>query len=91
MLSYIAGSTELAVLCACFAGGCCVFSIFNMHPASIFMGDIGSIGLGGLLAIVASLLRLPFILLAVGAIFVIEALSVILQVTSKKVFNQKSS
>ncbi|MDR0693126.1 MAG: phospho-N-acetylmuramoyl-pentapeptide-transferase [Puniceicoccales bacterium] len=89
MLSYIAGSTELAVLCTCFAGGCFGFGIFNIHPASIFMGDIGSIGLGGLLAIVACLLRLPFILPAVGIIFVIEALSVILQVTSKKVFRRK--
>ncbi|MDR2603236.1 MAG: phospho-N-acetylmuramoyl-pentapeptide-transferase [Puniceicoccales bacterium] len=89
MLSYIAGSTELAVLCTCFAGGCFGFGIFNIHPASVFMGDIGSIGLGGLLAIVACLLRLPFILLAVGIIFVIEALSVILQVTSKKVFKRK--
>ncbi|MDR2776952.1 MAG: phospho-N-acetylmuramoyl-pentapeptide-transferase [Puniceicoccales bacterium] len=89
MLSYISGSTELAVLCACFAGGCFGFGIFNIHPASIFMGDIGSIGLGGLLAIVACLLRLPFILLAIGVIFVIETLSVMLQVTSKRVFKRK--
>ncbi|MDR1528309.1 MAG: phospho-N-acetylmuramoyl-pentapeptide-transferase [Puniceicoccales bacterium] len=89
MLSYIAGSTELAVLCACFAGGCFGFGIFNIHPASIFMGDIGSIGLGGLLAIVACLLRLPFILLTVGVIFVIETLSVMLQIASKKVFKKK--
>ncbi|MDR2778726.1 MAG: phospho-N-acetylmuramoyl-pentapeptide-transferase [Puniceicoccales bacterium] len=89
LLSYIAGSTELAVLCSCFAGGCLAFFLFNVHPASIFMGDIGSIGLGGLLAIVASLLRLPFILLAIGIIFVIETISVMLQVTSKKIFRKR--
>ncbi|MDR1890596.1 MAG: phospho-N-acetylmuramoyl-pentapeptide-transferase [Puniceicoccales bacterium] len=89
LLSYVAGSTELAVLCTCFAGGCAAFFFFNVHPASVFMGDIGSIGLGGLLAIVASLLRLPLILLAIGIIFVIETISVMLQLTSKKIFKKK--
>lgn len=89
MLSYISGASELYVLCCCFAGACFGFCLFNLNPASIFMGDTGSIGLGGLLAIVAILLRQPFSLLLVGIIFVVEALSVMLQMTSKKIFRRK--
>ena len=89
MLSYVSGASELYVLCCCFGGACLGFCLFNLHPASIFMGDTGSIGLGGLLAIVAILLRQPFSLLLVGIIFVVEALSVMLQMTSKKIFRRK--
>jgi phospho-N-acetylmuramoyl-pentapeptide-transferase len=89
LLAYIGGAGELAVLCSCFAGGCMAFWRFNAYPASVFMGDMGSMGLGGLLAIVASLLRQPFMLLIVGLFFVIEALSVMLQLTSKRLFHKK--
>jgi phospho-N-acetylmuramoyl-pentapeptide-transferase len=88
-LTYIAGAGELAVLCACFIGGCLAFCVFNLSPASIFMGDLGSIGLGGLLAILACMLRVPFILLIVGMNFVIETLSVAAQLTSKRLFKKK--
>jgi phospho-N-acetylmuramoyl-pentapeptide-transferase len=89
LLTYISGSGELAVLCACFTGGSVAFFAFNMSPASIFMGDMGAIGLGGLLAIVAILLRQPFALVLVGSIFVVETVSVALQVTSKRLFKRK--
>jgi phospho-N-acetylmuramoyl-pentapeptide-transferase len=89
LMTYIAGASEIAVMCSCFLGGCFVFALFNAHPASVFMGDIGSMGLGGLLAIVAILLRQHFSLLAVGIIFVVEALSVIAQMTAKKFFKGK--
>jgi phospho-N-acetylmuramoyl-pentapeptide-transferase len=88
-LAYIGGAGELAVLCACFAGGCLAFTRFNWYPASVFMGDMGAIGLGGLLAGVAMLLRQPFILILVGLIFVVETVSVALQITSKRVFKRK--
>jgi phospho-N-acetylmuramoyl-pentapeptide-transferase len=89
LLTYSAGAGELAVLCFCFIGAGLAFALFNCHPASVFMGDMGSIGLGGLLAIVALLLRIPFALLLAGFIFVVEAISVMLQVTSKKVFRRR--
>jgi phospho-N-acetylmuramoyl-pentapeptide-transferase len=88
-LTYIGGAGEVAVLCACFAGGSLAFTAFNWYPASVFMGDMGAVGLGGLLAGIAILLRQPFILILVGLIFVIETVSVVLQVTSKKIFRRK--
>ena len=89
LLTYSGGASELAVLCACFAGGSAAFLVFNHHPASVFMGDTGSIGLGGLVAIVAILLRQPFMLCLVGLVFVIEVLSDVIQVTSKKLFKRR--
>ncbi|MDR1401828.1 MAG: phospho-N-acetylmuramoyl-pentapeptide-transferase [Puniceicoccales bacterium] len=89
LLTYIAGAGELAVLCACFAGGSLAFFRFNLSPAFVFMGDMGAIGLGGLLAIIAILLRQPFVLLLIGSTFVIEAISVTLQVASKRLFRRK--
>ncbi|MDR1413892.1 MAG: phospho-N-acetylmuramoyl-pentapeptide-transferase [Puniceicoccales bacterium] len=89
LLTYSAGTSELAVLCSCFAGGSLAFYRFNLYPALVFMGDMGAMGLGGLLAIVAILLRQPFILLLVGSTFVIEAISVTLQVVSKRLFGKK--
>jgi phospho-N-acetylmuramoyl-pentapeptide-transferase len=89
LLTYIAGAGELAVLCSCFVGGCLAFARFNWYPASVFMGDVGAIGLGGLLAGVAILLRQPFTLILVGSIFVVETISVALQITSKRFFKRK--
>lgn len=81
---YIEGSGEIAVfLCAMF-GANLGFLWYNSHPAQIFMGDLGSLPLGGLLGVSAVLLRKEFLLALVGGMFVIEALSVILQVASCK-------
>ena len=88
-LTYSSSAKELAVLCACFAGGCFAFCAFNLHPASVFMGDMGSIGLGGLLAATAILLKIPLILPFVGIIFVMDTLSVILQISTLRLFKRR--
>ncbi len=77
---YIAGSGELAVFCGCMLGACLGFLWFNCHPARIFMGDTGSLALGGGIGIVAALIKQELVLMVVGGMFVLEALSVILQV-----------
>ena len=74
----------LAIFCFAMAGGCLGFLWFNAHPARIFMGDTGSLALGGALAGAALVLGLEVLLLVVGLIFYLEALSVILQVISFK-------
>ncbi|MBM3191632.1 MAG: phospho-N-acetylmuramoyl-pentapeptide-transferase [Chlamydiae bacterium] len=81
---YIEGSGEIAIfLCAVF-GACLGFLWYNGYPAQVFMGDVGSISLGGLLGVSAVLLRKEFLLALVGIVFVAEALSVMLQVVSFK-------
>ena len=77
---YIVGGGELAVFCGAILGAGMGFLWFNCHPAQIFMGDTGSLALGGALGCVAVMIKQEFALLIVGGIFVIEALSVILQV-----------
>jgi phospho-N-acetylmuramoyl-pentapeptide-transferase len=78
-LFYLPGVGELAVFCAALAGGALGFLWFNSHPAEVFMGDTGSLALGGALAAVAVLIKGEFLLLIIGAVFVAEAVSVILQ------------
>ena len=79
-LLYLPGSGELAVFASALAGGAVGFLWFNSHPAEVFMGDTGSLAIGGGLAVLAILLKAEFLLLIVGAVFVAEALSVMLQV-----------
>ncbi len=79
-LLYLPGSGELAVFASALAGGAVGFLWFNSHPAEVFMGDTGSLAIGGALAVLAILLKAEFLLLIVGAVFVAEALSVMLQV-----------
>jgi phospho-N-acetylmuramoyl-pentapeptide-transferase len=86
---YIEGSGEIAVYLAAMIGACLGFLWYNGSPAQIFMGDTGSLALGGILGISAVLLRREFLFAIVGGIFVMEALSVILQVTSFKLRNKK--
>lgn len=90
-IPYIKGAGELTVFCASILGASLGFLWFNAHPASIFMGDVGSLSLGGALGVVAILIKKELLLVIVGGIFVIEALSVIIQVasfrfTGKRVF-----
>lgn len=85
LIPYIKGSGELTVFCASMLGAGLGFLWFNCHPASIFMGDVGSLALGGALGITAILIRKEMLLVIVGGIFVLEALSVILQVLSFKI------
>ncbi len=81
-ISYIAGAGELAVVCATLLGASLAFLWYNCHPAEVFMGDTGSLAIGGLIGIIAFMVHQPLTLIIVGGIFVIEAMSVILQVVS---------
>lgn len=90
-IPYIPGSGELTVFCTSILGAGLGFLWFNCFPASIFMGDVGSLALGGALGVVALLIKKELLLVIVGGIFVLEALSVILQVcsfrfTKKRIF-----
>ncbi len=81
---YLEGSGELSIYCMAAVGASLGFLWFNSHPAQIFMGDTGSLSLGGTLGVVAVLLKRELLLLVIGGVFVAEALSVILQVLSFK-------
>ncbi len=81
---YVPGSGELAVFCGCLLGGSLGFLWYNCHPAQMFMGDTGSLALGGAMAMVAILVKQEIVLVLVGGVFVMEAVSVILQVASFK-------
>ena len=80
-LEYISGVGEVAVFCSALAGAGLGFLWFNAYPAQMFMGDVGSLGLGGVLAFLAVLCKQELLLLIVGGLFVAETLSVILQVS----------
>jgi phospho-N-acetylmuramoyl-pentapeptide-transferase len=86
---FIEGSGELAVFCSALAGACLGFLWFNAYPAQIFMGDTGSLSLGGAIGAVAVIIKQEILLIIAGGIFVVEALSVILQVGSFKLTNKR--
>jgi phospho-N-acetylmuramoyl-pentapeptide-transferase len=75
---------ELTVICAALVGAGLGFLWFNCHPAQVFMGDTGSLAIGGLIGVVAICCKQELLLVVVGGVFVIEAASVILQVLSFK-------
>lgn len=78
-IPHVVGAGELTVFCAAMIGAGLGFLWFNCHPAQVFMGDTGSLALGGALAIVAVLIHQPLVLVIAGGVFVMEATSVILQ------------
>ena len=78
-IPYVAGAGELTVFCAALLGAGLGFLWFNCHPAQVFMGDTGSLALGGAFGIVAVLIHQPFVLVIAGGVFVVEAVSVMLQ------------
>jgi phospho-N-acetylmuramoyl-pentapeptide-transferase len=80
---------ELTVFCGAMTGASLGFLWYNAHPAEIFMGDVGSLGLGGAMAVVAVLIKQEFLLIFIGGVFIVEAMSVILQVGSYKLRNGK--
>ena len=84
-VSYLEGTGELAIFCASIFGAGLGFLWFNCYPASIFMGDVGSLPLGGALGMVAILIKKELLLVIVGGIFVVEAISVILQIGSYRI------
>jgi len=79
-LFYLPGSGELAIFCIALAGAALGFLWFNAHPAEVFMGDTGSLAIGGSIGLVAIVLKGEFLLAIVGGVFVMEALSVMIQV-----------
>lgn len=84
LISFVPGSGELAVVCAALLGASMAFLWYNAHPAEVFMGDTGSLALGGLIGAIAFMIHQPLTLVIVGGIFVMEAASVIIQVTGYK-------
>jgi phospho-N-acetylmuramoyl-pentapeptide-transferase len=86
---YVEGSGEIAIYLCALIGACLGFLWYNGHPAQVFMGDTGSLTLGGIIGVSAVLLRREFLLGLIGGVFVAEALSVILQVLSYKYRNKK--
>lgn len=85
----IQGAGELAVLCGAMVGAGLGFLWFNTYPAQVFMGDVGSLSLGGALGTIAVITKNEFVLVIVGGIFVIEALSVIVQVISFRFWGRR--
>lgn len=88
-MTFIEGSVEIGIYLCSIAGACLGFLWYNGYPAQVFMGDIGSLALGGILGVSAVLLQREFLLALVGGVFVIEVLSVILQVASYRFRNKK--
>jgi phospho-N-acetylmuramoyl-pentapeptide-transferase len=80
LFPYIPGAGELMVLCAALAGAGLAFLWFNAHPAQVFMGDVGALALGGMLGTVAIIVRQEIVLFIMGGVFVVETLSVMMQV-----------
>ncbi|MDR4508813.1 MAG: phospho-N-acetylmuramoyl-pentapeptide-transferase [Candidatus Brocadiaceae bacterium] len=89
-IPYIPGSGEIVIFCSAFIGGGLGFLWYNSHPAQIFMGDTGSLTLGGILGLIAIIVKQEVLMVLLGGIFVVEAVSVIIQIsyykTTKKRF-----
>jgi len=89
LIPYIKGGGELTIFCSSIVGAGLGFLWFNCYPATIFMGDVGSLALGGAIGTVALLIKKEMLLIIVGGIFVLEALSVMLQVGSYKLTKRR--
>ncbi|MDP8212677.1 MAG: phospho-N-acetylmuramoyl-pentapeptide-transferase [Candidatus Zapsychrus exili] len=88
-IPFISGAGELSIFCIAIVGASLGFLWFNCHPATIFMGDVGSLPLGGTLGIIAIMIKKELLLVIIGGVFVIECLSVILQILSVKTRGKK--
>ncbi|HIU85529.1 TPA: phospho-N-acetylmuramoyl-pentapeptide-transferase [Candidatus Spyradomonas excrementavium] len=88
-INLIMGNLDLAIICAAIAGACLGFLYFNKYPAKVFMGDTGSLALGGVLGTIAVMGKFELWLIPIGIIFLCETLSVILQVTSYKLTGKR--
>jgi phospho-N-acetylmuramoyl-pentapeptide-transferase len=88
-ITFTTDQRDLALVAACLVGACVGFLWFNSFPASIFMGDTGSLGLGGALAAMAVMTKTEILLVVLGGIFVIEALSVLIQVFAFQTFGKR--
>ncbi len=83
------GQEDLALICSCLVGACVGFLWFNSFPAAIFMGDTGSLGIGGAIAALAVVTKTEILLIIIGGIFVVEALSVAIQVLAFQRFRKR--
>jgi len=83
-IPYIAGAGELTVFCLAAVGACVGFLWFNAHPAEVFMGDVGSLSLGGVIAVISLITKKELLILIIGGVFVLEIASVIIQVVVYK-------
>lgn len=90
LVPYVAGAGELAVVCAALVGAGIAFIWYNSYPAEVFMGDTGSLALGGLIGIMAFMVQQPLLLIIVGGVFVWEAVSVIIQISVFKFTKRRS-
>ena len=88
-IPYVSGTGEILVFCAALAGAGLGFLWFNTYPAQVFMGDIGALSLGAALGAVAVVVRQEIVLAIMGGVFVVETLSVIIQVTSFKLTGKR--
>jgi phospho-N-acetylmuramoyl-pentapeptide-transferase len=88
-VQYVAGAGEVAVFCAALVGASLGFLWFNAHPAEVIMGDVGSLSIGAAIGTVAVLAKQEIVLILVGGVFVVEALSVMLQVASFKMTGRR--
>ncbi|VAW99183.1 Phospho-N-acetylmuramoyl-pentapeptide-transferase [hydrothermal vent metagenome] len=88
-IPYIAGAGELVVFCGAIVGAGLGFLWFNTYPAQVFMGDVGALALGASLGIIAVIVRQEFVLMIMGGVFVIETVSVIVQVLSFKLTGKR--
>jgi phospho-N-acetylmuramoyl-pentapeptide-transferase len=80
LVSKVPGTGELTVVCGALLGGCMAFLWFNSHPAEVFMGDTGSLALGGVMGVMAFMIHQPLTLVIAGGVFVAELLSVVIQI-----------
>ena len=90
LISFVPGTGELAVVCGALVGAGMAFLWYNSHPAELFMGDTGSLALGGLIGMIAFMVQQPLTLAIVGGVFVVEAVSVMIQVSVFKVTKRRS-
>ncbi len=89
LIPYLPESAELTVLCFALVGASIGFLWYNAHPAEVFMGDTGSLSLGGTIAVIALMIKKEMLLVIVGGVFVLEALSVMIQVVSFKLTGKR--
>ena len=89
IINLIMGNVDIAIICAAVMGACLGFLYFNKHPAKVFMGDTGSLALGGVLGTIAVMGKFELWLIPIGIIYLTETLSVMLQVTSFKLTGKR--
>jgi len=88
-IPYVPQAGELTVFCLAAAGACVGFLWFNTHPAEVFMGDVGSLSLGGVVAVISLIIKKEILILIIGGVFVLEIASVIIQVVSFKLCKKR--